>query len=51
MATFSCDAGHTLTGGSTIRMCGSDGTWSGSDPTCPIDGMSQTEITLTSFYT
>ena len=33
VATYTCDTGYTLNGGST-RTCGSDGVWSGSDPTC-----------------
>ena len=33
VATYSCDTGYTFNGGST-RTCQSDGTWSGSDPTC-----------------
>ena len=33
VATYTCDTGYTLNGGST-RTCGSDGVWSDSDPTC-----------------
>ncbi|XP_064386665.1 sushi, von Willebrand factor type A, EGF and pentraxin domain-containing protein 1-like [Halichondria panicea] len=33
VATYTCDTGYTLNGVST-RTCGSDGVWSGSDPTC-----------------
>ena len=33
LATFTCDNGYTLTGGS-FRACQNDGTWSGSAPTC-----------------
>ncbi len=33
MATYTCNPGYTLNGGST-RTCGSDGVWSGSTPTC-----------------
>ncbi|XP_064386185.1 CUB and sushi domain-containing protein 1-like isoform X2 [Halichondria panicea] len=33
MATFTCDTGYTLNGGTT-RTCGSDGVWSGFAPTC-----------------
>ncbi len=32
-ATYTCDTGYTLNG-DTTRTCGSDGVWSGSDPTC-----------------
>ncbi len=33
VATYTCDTGYTLNGGST-RTCGSDGVWSGSSPKC-----------------
>lgn len=33
-ATYTCNAGHTLTGSPT-RTCQPDGTWSGAAPTCP----------------
>ena len=33
VATFTCDTGYTLTGGTT-RVCASGGVWSGSPPTC-----------------
>ena len=33
IATFTCDNGYTLTGGS-VRACQIDGTWSGSNFTC-----------------
>ena len=33
-ATYTCDTGYNLTGGSTTKTCGSDGVWSDSDPTC-----------------
>ena len=32
-ATYTCNTGYQLIGTST-RTCQSDGTWSGSDPTC-----------------
>ena len=32
-ATYSCNTGYTLNGGSTTRTCGS-GVWSGSPPVC-----------------
>lgn len=36
IATYSCRAGYVLTGngGSTIRVCQADSTWSGSEPLC-----------------
>ncbi|MCA9488800.1 MAG: hypothetical protein KC621_02735, partial [Myxococcales bacterium] len=36
VATYACDPGHVLVGngGSNIRTCQSDGTWSGVAPTC-----------------
>ena len=33
MATYSCDPGYTLDGNAS-RICGSDGQWSGSQPSC-----------------
>ena len=33
IATYTCDNGYTLTGGS-VRACQNDGTWSGSALTC-----------------
>ncbi len=33
LATFTCDNGYTLTGGS-FRACQNDGTWDGITPTC-----------------
>ena len=33
VATYTCNPGYTLNGGST-RTCESDGVWSGSAPTC-----------------
>ncbi|XP_064386166.1 uncharacterized protein LOC135334779 [Halichondria panicea] len=35
VATFTCDTGYTLTGGTT-RVCASGGVWSGSPPTCQL---------------
>ena len=32
-ATYSCNIGFTLNGDQT-RTCGSDGSWSGSEPSC-----------------
>jgi hypothetical protein len=36
VATYSCEGGFVLTGngGASTRVCQSDGTWSGSDPSC-----------------
>lgn len=39
MATYSCNAGYTLSGGNSVRTCGSSptdgsGQWSGTAPTC-----------------
>ncbi len=33
VATYTCNNGYTLRG-DTTRTCGSDGQWSGNDPTC-----------------
>ncbi len=33
VATYTCDTGYTLNGGTT-RTCGSGGSWSGSAPNC-----------------
>ena len=32
-ATYSCDSGYGLSGGTSVRTCESEG-WSGSAPTC-----------------
>ena len=34
VATYRCNTGYVLTGGTTTRTCQSDRTWSGSEPTC-----------------
>ena len=31
VATYTCNPGYTLNGGTTTRTCGSDGVWSGLD--------------------
>ena len=36
IATYTCDNGYTLTGGS-FRACPNDGTWSGTTPTCQCE--------------
>ncbi len=36
IATFTCDNGYSLTGGS-FRVCQNDGTWSGTVPTCQCE--------------
>ncbi len=36
IATFTCDNGYTLTGGS-FRQCLNDGTWSATAPTCQCE--------------
>ena len=33
MATYMCDPGYDLVGGDAVRTCGSDGNWSGMEPT------------------
>ena len=33
-ATYSCDDGHRLIGGSSVRVCSNDGMWTGEEPTC-----------------
>lgn len=34
VANHTCDSGFQLTGGDELRVCLSDGTWSGDAPTC-----------------
>ena len=34
VATYTCNSGYTLNGGSSTRTCGSNGVWSGSELTC-----------------
>ena len=38
-ATYSCDTGYNLVGNNT-RVCQATGVWSGSAPTCLIEGIS-----------
>ncbi len=45
-ATYSCDPGYTLTGGSTIRVCVSGGRWSGSASTCQGESVTRTQFTF-----
>ena len=33
-ATYSCNIGHNVQGGTPMRTCNSNGDWSGSAPTC-----------------
>lgn len=33
IATYACDLGYDLVGGDALRTCGSDGDWSGIEPT------------------
>ena len=32
--TYSCSSGYQLVGGSSLRACGPDGTWNGTEPSC-----------------
>ncbi len=34
VATYTCDTGYTLNGGTSTRICESDGMWSGLAPIC-----------------
>ena len=34
IASHTCNSGFQLTGGDELRVCFSDGTWSGDAPTC-----------------
>ena len=34
IATYSCSPGYQLVGGSSLRACGPDGTWNGTEPAC-----------------
>ena len=36
--TFTCEDGYEL-GGSTFRTCQNDGSWSGTDATCTVEGI------------
>ncbi len=43
VAAYSCNAGYTLNGGSTLRFCISGGNWTGLAPTC----QGESTVTLT----
>ena len=34
IATYSCSPGYQLVGGSSLRACGPNGTWNGTEPSC-----------------
>ena len=34
IATYSCSPGYQLVGGSSLRACGLNGTWNGTEPSC-----------------
>ena len=34
VATYSCSPGYQLVGGSSLRACGPNGTWNGTEPSC-----------------
>ena len=34
IATYSCSPGYQLVGGSSLRACGPDGMWNGTQPFC-----------------
>ena len=34
IATYSCSPGYQLVGGSSLRACGQDGSWKGTQPFC-----------------
>ena len=34
IATYSCSPGYQLMGGSSLRACGPNGTWNGTEPHC-----------------
>ena len=34
IATYSCSPGYHLVEGSSLRACGPDGTWNGTQPSC-----------------
>ena len=34
IATYGCSPGYQLVGGSSVRACGPDGTWNGTEPIC-----------------
>ena len=36
IATYSCSPGYQLVGGSSLRACGPDGTWNGTQPFCGV---------------
>ena len=34
IATYSCSPGYQLVGGSSLRACGNNGIWNGTEPVC-----------------
>ena len=46
IANHTCNSGFQLTGGDELRVCLSDGTWSGDAPTC----LSMSKLAKPGFY-
>ena len=49
IATYSCSPGYQLVGGSSLRACGPDGIWNGTEPFCSEFVANQLYHTLTPF--
>ena len=51
VATYSCSPGYQLVGGSSLRACGPDGTWNGTELSCGKQYLSDVLYTHSLYHT